>query len=108
MLDYVRDSSFMPHGYCFLWRKDLLFMMVVGNALTVISYGLIPVALVQLVNRRKDLTFNGIFLLFAAFIAFCGVTHALEILNIRQGYYFLQGIAQVMTGLISALTAWGL
>jgi diguanylate cyclase (GGDEF)-like protein len=106
MLDYIFDSGFMPHGYCFLWRKDLLFMMIVGNALTVVSYGLIPVALIHLVRKRKDLTFNGVFVLFAAFIAFCGVTHAFEIINIWHGYYFLQGAAQLVTGVVSALTAF--
>ncbi|MDZ7862255.1 GGDEF domain-containing protein [Acidovorax sp.] len=106
MLDFIFDNGFMPHGYCFLWRKDLLFMMILGNALTVVSYSLIPVALVQLVRKRKDLKFNGVFLLFAAFIAFCGVTHAFEIVNIWNGYYFLQGAAQLITGLVSALTAF--
>lgn len=104
MLDFIFDSSLMPHGYCFLWRKDVLFMMVVGNALTVISYGLIPVALIYLVKKRKDLKFNGIFLLFAAFISFCGVSHAFEIINIWKGYYFLQGVAHLGTGIVSALT----
>lgn len=106
MLDYILDSSFMPHGFCIQWRKDLLFMMVFGNALTFIAYSFIPVALIHLVKKRKDLKFNGIFLLFAAFIAFCGVTHAMEVINIWHGYYFLQGAAQVMTGLVSALTAF--
>jgi diguanylate cyclase (GGDEF)-like protein len=106
MLNYIFDSSFMPHGYCFMWRKDLLFMMFFGNALTFIAYSLIPLALVHLVKQRKDLKFNGIFLLFAAFISFCGVTHALEIVNIWYGYYFIQGVAQMLTGVVSALTAF--
>ena len=80
-------------------------MFLFGNALTVISYSLIPAALVYLVKKRKDLKFDRIFLLFAAFIAFCGATHLLEIINIWYGYYFLQGIAQMITGLVSALTA---
>lgn len=105
MLDYIFDSSFMPHGYCFQWRKDLLFMMVLGNALTFLSYSLIPVGLVYLVKKRKDLKFNGIFLLFAAFIAFCGFTHALDLLNIWYGYYHLQSVMHLLTGLVSALTA---
>lgn len=108
MLDTIFDSSYMPHGFCLQWRKDLLFMVLVGNALTVVAYSLIPVALVHLVKKRKDLKFNGIFLLFAAFIAFCGVSHALEIVNVWYGYYFLQGVAQLLTGLASALTAFAL
>lgn len=106
MLDFIFDSGFMPHGYCFAWRSDLLLMMLLGNALTVISYSLIPGALVYLVKERKDLKFDSIFLLFAAFIAFCGVTHAIDMVNIWKGYYFLQGMAQLTTGLVSALTTF--
>jgi diguanylate cyclase (GGDEF)-like protein len=105
MLDFIFDNSFMPHGYCFAWRKDLLFMMVFGNALTFISYSAIPVGLVYFVKKRKDLKFNGIFLLFAAFIAFCGISHLIDAINIWYGYYFLQGAAHLLTGIVSALTA---
>lgn len=55
MFNTIFDNSFMPYGYCLLWRKDLRFMMIVSNALTFIAYSLIPVALIHLVKKRKDL-----------------------------------------------------
>lgn len=105
MLDYIFDGSFMPHGHCLLWREDLLFMTLVGDGLTVVSYALIPVALIYLVNKREDLRFDGIFLLFAGFITFCGITHAIGVVNVWHGYYFLQGVAKLATGIVSILTA---
>lgn len=111
MLDSIFDGSLMPHGHCILWREDLLLMTVVGNGLTVIAYGLIPISLIFLVKKREDLKFDSIFLLFAAFIAFCGITHAIHIVNIWHGYYFLQGLLELATGLISimaAITLWRL
>lgn len=105
MLDYIFDGSFMPHGHCLLWREDLLFMTLVGDGLTVVSYALIPVALIYLVKKREDLKFDSIFLLFAAFITFCGITHAIGIVNVWHGYYFLQGGAKLATGIVSILTA---
>lgn len=105
MLEKFLDGSFMPHGYCLQWRGDLLFMTLVGDGLTVLAYGLIPFALIQFVRKRDDLRFNHIFILFAAFIAFCGLTHAISILNIWHGYYYFAGVAKLATGIISIATA---
>ena len=105
IVDKFMDGSFMPHGHCFLWREDLLFLHVVGDLLTAIAYIVIPVILVRIVATRKDLSFNSVFLLFAAFILFCGLTHIIGVVNIWHGYYYVEGVAKVMTGLISITTA---
>jgi diguanylate cyclase (GGDEF)-like protein len=98
------DGSFMPHGHCLKWQADLLFLHVVGDMLTVIAYFLIPVALIQLVRKRDDLAFNWIFVMFAAFIFLCGVTHLMALINIWHGYYFLSGLSKLATGIISIIT----
>ena len=105
MLEIVFNGSFMPHGHCLLWRWDLLFLHVTGDALTAISYALIPVALIHIVRKRDDLKFDRLFLLFAGFIGFCGVTHTLGLINIWHGYYFIEGAAKLITGLVSITTA---
>lgn len=105
MLSKIFDGSFMPHGHCLLWREDLLFLTLVGDGLTVIAYSLIPMALIYFVRRRKDLEFDKIFMLFAAFIAFCGLTHFLSMVNIWHGYYYLHGLVKFVTGLVSISTA---
>jgi len=103
--DRIFDGSFMPHGHCFLWREDLLFLHVAGDLLTALAYILIPFVLVRLVIVRDDLRFNSIFLLFAGFILFCGLTHIISVVNIWHGYYYIEGGAKVATGLISITTA---
>lgn len=105
ILDTFLDGSFMPHGHCFLWREDLLFMHVVGDLTTAIAYIIIPVVLVRLVLARRDLRFNSLFLLFAGFILFCGLTHIVGVINIWHGYYYIEGVAKLATGLISITTA---
>lgn len=99
------DGSFMPHGHCLLWRTDLLFLHVGGDLLTVFAYGSIPILLIYLVIKRNDLAFNGVFLMFAAFIFLCGVAHAISLLNIWHGYYYIEGIVKLATGVVSAGTA---
>jgi diguanylate cyclase (GGDEF)-like protein len=105
LIDKLFDGSFMPHGHCFLWREDLLFLHVAGDVTTALAYILIPFVLVRLVIIRNDLSFNSIFLLFACFILFCGLTHIIDVLNIWYGYYYIQGVAKIATGLISIATA---
>lgn len=100
------DGSYMPHGHCLLWRLDLMLMHVGGDALTVLAYFTIPAALVYLVRKRDDLQFDRIFILFAAFIFLCGVTHLMAMINIWHGYYYLSGFAKVLTGIVSAITAF--
>jgi diguanylate cyclase (GGDEF)-like protein len=105
MLNKLFDGSFMPHGHCLLWRWDLLFLHVTGDLLTFTAYFIIPLVLIYLVRKREDLKFDRIFLLFAAFIAFCGITHFMGLINIWHGYYFIEGIFKLATGLISLTTA---
>ena len=104
-LKFVFDGSLMPHGHCLMWRTDLLFLHLAGDIATVIAYFAIPIALVILVRNRHDTAFNRTFLLFAAFILLCGITHLFAIINIWCGYYFLHGLAKFFTGLISVITA---
>lgn len=103
--DKFLDGSFMPHGHCFLWQEDLLFLHVAGDVTTALAYIMIPFVLVRLVIIRKDLRFNSLFLLFASFILFCGLTHIISVINIWHGYYYIEGFAKVATGLISITTA---
>lgn len=104
-VDKLFDGSFMPHGHCLLWLPDLLFLHVMGDVLTVIAYSVIPMALIYLVKKRTDLAFNWIFIMFAAFIFLCGLSHFTSMINIWHGYYYIEGIAKFTTGIVSILTA---
>lgn len=105
LFDRLLDGSLMPHGQCLLWRNDLLFLHVGGDLLTVIAYSVIPLVLIYLVRNRTDLAFNWIFILFAAFIFLCGITHFIAMINIWNGYYFIEGVVKITTGVVSILTA---
>jgi diguanylate cyclase (GGDEF)-like protein len=105
LIQRLLDGSLMPHGHCLLWRGDLLFMHVGGDILTTLAYFTIPILLIRLVKKRDDLAFDRIFLMFAAFIFLCGVTHLISLINVWHGYYFIEGIAKISTGVVSALTA---
>jgi diguanylate cyclase (GGDEF)-like protein len=88
-----------------LWRHDLLFLHVGGDILTTIAYLIIPAALFYLVRRRSDLAFNRVFMLFAAFILLCGLTHMVSMLNVWHGFYYIEGLLKLATGIVSITTA---
>ena len=94
-----------PHGHCYLWNDSLVWLHVTSDTLISLSYFSIPVALIYLVRHRDDLKFNYIFLMFAVFIFACGATHAISILNVWYGAYWLSGVIKAITALASVGTA---
>jgi PAS domain S-box-containing protein len=99
------DSEFMPHGHCFLWRPDILWLNVGSDALIALAYYSIPLALTSLVRRRRDLSFGWLFWMFAAFIFLCGTTHVVGIWTVWHGSYGVEGLVKLATAGVSVATA---
>ena len=99
------DSDFMPHGGCYFWRPELVWLHVSSDSFIVLSYVLIPIALTQLVRKRRDLRFNWMFLMFGTFILACGATHAMNVWNIWHSAYRFDGVLKAVTALASIPTA---
>ncbi len=107
--EFFSVEGFMPHGHCYLWKPDLVYLHVVSDALIVLSYYSIPIALTYFVHKSKGkLPFNRIFLLFSIFILACGTTHLMEIINIWKSEYYISGIVKLITAAASVLTALAL
>jgi signal transduction histidine kinase len=102
------DADFMPHGMCYFWRPNLLWLHAISDGLIALAYFVIPVLLVQLVRRRKNFSFHWMFWMFAAFILLCGSTHALNIVTIWQPIYRFDGFVKLLTGIASISTALAL
>lgn len=101
-------GNFEAHGTHFANAPELLWFLVAGNALVALAYVLIPIALVYLVQKRKDLVFSWIFLLFGAFIVLCGLTHVAHIMTFWYPNYGIQAVIDILTGLVSIATFFGL
>ncbi len=98
-------GSYIPHGHCYLWNSSLVGLHVSTDALIALSYYSIPIALLYFVRQRRDLPFNWVFLLFAAFIVACGTTHAMAIITLWYPAYWISGLLKGITALVSFLTA---
>jgi len=97
--------EYLPHGFCIAWNPQLLAMHVISDLLIAIAYFSIPIGIVYVAKRRPDAELQPIYYLFAAFILACGVTHVMGIFTLWFPLYYTQGIAKIVTALVSVATA---
>lgn len=110
MIDSITQWLFstdqlMPHGFCLLWRPDLVWTHVVADATIALAYFTIPVFLVTLARRRRGLLFTWPLYLFGTFILLCGAAHLLNIVSFWHPIYGLEAIVKLATGIASIGTA---
>ena len=98
-------ADFLPHGTCYLWNPRIIWLHVISDSLITLAYYCIPLALVYLVRKRRDLPFNWILWMFSLFILSCGTTHLMEVWNVWHGSYMVAGVIKGITALMSVATA---
>ncbi len=99
------SEGFMPHGYCLLWKQNLVWLHVLSDSIITLAYYSIPITLVYLARKRRDLAFQWMFLMFGAFILGCGTTHLMGILTLWIPSYWLDGGIKLATAVSSIVTA---
>src|SRR5690242_21294503 len=98
------STDFMPHAVC-LRDTSLIDLHVAADSLIAVSYAMIPVALLLIITRRRDLAFPWMFSLFGAFIASCGLTHVLGVITVWYPMYRFDGLVKAITAVSSLGTA---
>ena len=111
-------SSFMPHGICYLWKPELVWLHVISDAVIAAAYFAIPPALIYLVVRARrearalglpgparGLPYERVYLAFGLFIVACGTTHVMGVVNVWQPSYWASGAIKVVTAAASVATA---
>ena len=102
---FFSEVSFIPHGHCYLWKPELVWLHVASDAAIALAYYSIPLTLVYFVQQRQDVPMRLIFILFGAFIVCCGTTHVMEIWTLWHPDYWLSGFVKAITATISVATA---
>jgi signal transduction histidine kinase/DNA-binding NarL/FixJ family response regulator len=103
-----QSNGFIPHGHCYLWQTGLVWLHIISDATIALAYYSIPFLLIYFISKRKDVPFNGIFLLFGAFIIACGTGHLMDIWTLWHPDYWIAGALKALTGIISIYTAFAL
>ena len=110
MLEFLQNifasNPLIPHGHCYLWKPGLLWLHIISDFLIALAYYSIPITLVYFVQKRRDLPFKAIFLLFGAFIVSCGTTHVMEVWTLWHPTYWLSGFLKAFTAFVSVYTAF--
>lgn len=101
-------SNYIPHGHCYLWQTNLVFLHVFSDGMTGLAYYSIPLLLLYFLKQREDVPFKNIFILFSLFILSCGTTHFLSIWTLWYPDYWVEGIVKGLTAIISIYTAFDL
>lgn len=104
MLAFFNSEDFMPHGHCFLWKPDILWLHVASNAAIALAYFCIPLTLLYFIRRRSDVPYRPIFALFSTFIFLCGTTHLMGIWVLWRPDYALDGVVKALTAAVSLAT----
>ncbi len=98
-------NHFIPHGHCYLWQPQLVWLHIISDSLIALAYYSIPVMLVYFVRKRRDVPFDWIFLMFGTFIVACGTTHVMEVWTLWHPTYWLSGLIKAITAIVSVYTA---
>lgn len=102
--EFFNSENFMPHGHCFLWQPNILWLHIISDACIVLAYFSIPFALIYFIRKRTDMPFQAVFILFGAFILLCGCTHLLSIWVLWHADYAIEGIFKALTAMASIAT----
>ncbi|MBW4675502.1 MAG: PAS domain S-box protein [Desmonostoc geniculatum HA4340-LM1] len=103
--NFFSANQFIPHGHCYLWKPELVWLHLLSDVLTGLAYYSIPVMLVYFVRKRRDLPFDWIFLMFSTFIVACGTTHLMDVWTLWYPTYWVSGLIKAITAFVSVATA---
>jgi len=106
VIEYLFGTAgFMPHGYCLLWRPDIVGMHVGADMLIFVAYSVIAFCLHLFVKRRPEFRYSTMVFLSAAFIGGCGITHLFAAVSLWWPAYGMQALLKLGVALISVAAA---
>ena len=105
-LQSISDGGpFVPHGHGYLWTTDLVLLHAGSDVLSALACFSIPLALLYIKRRRKDIDLRLMVSLFAAFILGCGITYLFDVWTIWRADYWVAGGVKAITAVVSVTTA---
>ena len=95
-------SKLTEHGAALLWKPELVWLNVVSDAVVAIAFFATTFVLAFFLWRRyRELMFRGVFLIFAVFVAVCGLTRLLSIYTMWVPAYEMETLIKTFLALIS-------
>lgn len=101
-------SSWPPRWHCGEWSDFHGWLYILSDLTIWAAYFTLPFLLVSFVNRRKDMPFPRVFLLFGLFIFACGATHLIDAIIFWWPAYRVSALLRFGTAIVSWATIFAL
>ena len=96
-----------PRWNCGSWTSFHGWLYILSDLTIWVAYFLIPIIILNYLGKKKNgIKFQKVYLLFAAFILFCGMTHFLDAVMFWIPMYRLNALVRFVTGVVSMLTVY--
>lgn len=101
----IGADTFQAHGHSFMWSSDVLWMHAVADVVIALAYFTLPIALLYVAHRRKDMRLSWLMMCAVVFLVASGVTHVIDVWNLWHTHYWLEGAIKIVAALASIPTA---
>lgn len=99
-------NVYVPRSQCGEWPTWMVVLFVTSNIIIGLSYFAIPTIILWLYKRSKtNIPRSWMMPFFACFIFFCGTTHIVDAIIFKWPIYRVLLISEIMTAIISTITA---
>jgi len=97
-----------PRWHCGYWSKFHGWLYIISDLAIWSAYFTIPIVIIKYIRKKTLIRFQKIYLLFAAFILACGLTHLLDAVTFWIPMYRLNALIRFITGIVSWVTVYHL
>jgi signal transduction histidine kinase len=101
-------SDWPPRWSCGNWSDFHGWLYIISDVAIWAAYFAIPILLLFLLRKRKNVPFQGVLMLFVAFILLCGLSHLMDALIFWWPAYRLSALLRFATAIISVVTVFTL
>jgi two-component system, chemotaxis family, sensor kinase Cph1 len=100
-------DAWPPRWHCGNWTSFHGWLYILSDLTIWIAYFLIPLIIINYLGKKKNgVKFQKVYLLFAAFILFCGITHFLDAMMFWIPMYRVNALVRFVTAVVSMLTVY--
>ncbi|OOQ58381.1 hypothetical protein BC343_11505 [Mucilaginibacter pedocola] len=101
-------ADWPPRWHCGSWSDFHGWLYIISDIGIWAAYFAIPIMMLLLLRKKKDIPFHKIFLLFVAFILLCGLTHLIDAAIFWWPAYRLSALVRFITAVVSIFTVYAL
>lgn len=101
-------NDFPARWHCGNWTDFHGWLYIISDLCIWAAYFTLPVLLLRIMIKRKDVALNRMIFLFLAFVSLCGLTHLMDALIFWWPAYRLSALLRLATAIVSILAGYAL